>query len=244
MASNFYNLRRNVLNSAHQPANNNTDPSHAHACRLCKKVFRSTQDLLAHIDSHMAQEESAIRRLHSSNYVNNSSERKSIASPLFPPSIAPPMPNQLLQGNNFADNNNNKSNILFQSPPSSQSMVMPTQLRRNSFFSGSLQVGSSSTPTPIRQMLLSPHQVVNLSYAGNNNNNKNSATSEIGQLSISQSNKRRLAAAAAEGVSPSDGTRSFIVQLEKPIKKIDFIDLVSMDDDNSDEEPLNLALKL
>ncbi|KHN00273.1 hypothetical protein glysoja_022877 [Glycine soja] len=42
-----------------------------------------------------------------------------------------------------------------------------------------------------------------------------------------------------------DGFKAFISNLEKPIKKIDFIDLVNVDDDNnSDVEVMDLDLKL
>jgi hypothetical protein len=44
--------------------------------------------------------------------------------------------------------------------------------------------------------------------------------------------------------SSNDGTKAYIMQLEKPIKKIDFIDLVGNDDDNSGAQSLDLALKL
>ncbi|GAU41489.1 hypothetical protein TSUD_13710 [Trifolium subterraneum] len=48
-----------------------------------------------------------------------------------------------------------------------------------------------------------------------------------------------------EEESSNDGTKAYIMQLEKPIKKIDFIDLVSNDDDMSnDVHTLDLALKL
>lgn len=40
------------------------------------------------------------------------------------------------------------------------------------------------------------------------------------------------------------GTKAYITQLEKPIKKIDFIDLVNTDDDNAEVKPLDLTLKL
>ncbi|KAG4917178.1 hypothetical protein JHK87_054735 [Glycine soja] len=42
-----------------------------------------------------------------------------------------------------------------------------------------------------------------------------------------------------------DGFKAFISNLEKPIKKIDFIDLINVDDDNnSDVEVMDLDLKL
>lgn len=45
--------------------------------------------------------------------------------------------------------------------------------------------------------------------------------------------------------SQYDGTKAYITQLEKPIKKIDFIDLVNIDDDDDSEaQPLDLTLKL
>ncbi|KAL1367995.1 hypothetical protein AAHE18_02G088500 [Arachis hypogaea] len=44
--------------------------------------------------------------------------------------------------------------------------------------------------------------------------------------------------------NPNDGTKAYIKILEKPIKKIDFVDLVAMDDDNLDVLKLNLGLKL
>jgi len=47
-----------------------------------------------------------------------------------------------------------------------------------------------------------------------------------------------------EGQSSNDGTKAYIKQLEKPIKKIDFIDLVNNDDDNPDVNTLDLSLKL
>ncbi|KAF1897940.1 hypothetical protein Lal_00032702 [Lupinus albus] len=94
-------------------------------------------------------------------------------------------------------------------------MVM-SLLRRGSFF---------------RELKLSS----SLSCVGNN------ATAEIAQLSILQSCKRKK---LEELSLHDDGTREFIMQLEKPIKKIDFIDLVNIDDDNSDVKPLNLALQL
>lgn len=204
MADNFCNPRLDLLNYAQNT--NNTDQI---TCRLCKRVFRSNQALITHIDSHMAHEEGVIRRLYSINHINPQTH----ASHLFSPSF--PMPMQLQETRNFPDNNS----IL-------QPMALPQQ-RRNSFFSAS-QVGTS---TPIRQMQLSP-QV--LSCAGNNN------AAEIARLPIPPQVPQRK----REEESPIDGTRAYIMQLEKPIKKIDFIDLVNMDDDNSDVEPLNLALKL
>ncbi|KAK2453883.1 hypothetical protein P8452_01399 [Trifolium repens] len=47
-----------------------------------------------------------------------------------------------------------------------------------------------------------------------------------------------------EEESSNDGTKAYIMQLEKPIKKIDFIDLVSNDDDMDGVHTLDLALKL
>jgi len=42
-----------------------------------------------------------------------------------------------------------------------------------------------------------------------------------------------------------DGSKAYILKLEKPIKKIDFIDLVDIDDDNNSEvEEVDLNLKL
>ncbi|CAL0328097.1 unnamed protein product [Lupinus luteus] len=116
---------------------------------------------------------------------------------------------------NIASNNNS-----FQAP--SQSVEM---LKRDSFFSG----GQVCPLTSNRNMNLSPSV---LSCVGNN-------AAEIAQLSLPQSCKRKL-----EELSPCDGTKDFIVQLEKPINMIEFIDLVHIDDDNSDVKPLNLALKL
>ncbi|OIW21193.1 hypothetical protein TanjilG_30789 [Lupinus angustifolius] len=171
----------------------------------------TTQALIAHIESHMKNEEVKIRNLYSPNSIY--SQRQ--VSPFFPNTF--PMTRQLQETRNFSDNSNS-----FQASPQSSATHL---LRRNSFFSGT-QVGAL---TPNREMKLSPSV---LSCAGNNAIN-------IANLSIPQNRKRKLA-----DIYPVDGTREFIVQLEKPFKKIEFIDLVNIDDDNSDVKPLNLALKL
>ncbi|CAL0303216.1 unnamed protein product [Lupinus luteus] len=179
---------------------------------LCKQVFMTTQALIAHIESHMKNEEVKIRSLYSPNYIN--SQRQQV-SPFFPPTF--PMTRQLQETRNFSDNSNS-----FQASPQSSATHL---LRRNSFFCTS-QVGAL---TPNREMKLSPSV---LSCAGNN-------AIDLANLSFPQTRKRKLA-----DVSPVDGTREFIAQLEKPLKKIEFIDLVNMDDENSDVKSLNLALKL
>ncbi|KAK7344504.1 hypothetical protein VNO77_14173 [Canavalia gladiata] len=172
MANGFVNLGHNVLNYAQHPApfNNNTSPI---SCRLCNQRFTSTQALLAHIESHMACEEVAIRRLYSPQHVNSQMQ---LASHHFPPTP--------IMGDGR----------IFQSPP--QHMALP---RRNPFSNATSQVGSSSQP--IRQM--APWNVIN-----------------------------------------DDGTKAYLMQLEKPIKKDDFIDLVNVDDDNLDGQTLDLELKL
>lgn len=164
-------------------------------CRLCNQVFMGTQALIAHIESHIAHEEIAIRSLNSPNHINS---QKGQVSHRFPPTLPMPMP--LQETINFANSK------IFQSPPQPTRMPQP---RRNPFFSVA-HVGSSQ---PIRQMLFPP------------------------QLPIPQAQWK-------PEEYPNDGTKAYIKQLEKPIKKIDFIDLVGMDDDNSDVQTLNLALKL
>ncbi|KAE9617631.1 hypothetical protein Lal_00043286 [Lupinus albus] len=208
MSSFYSSLRGDVLNYAQYPNNTNQI-----ACRLCKQVFTTTQALIAHIESHMKNEEVAMRSIYSPNYMNS---QRNLVSPFLPPTF--PMTRQLQETRKFSDISNS-----FQA--SSQSAATHL-LRRNSFFSGS-QVGAL---TLNREMKLSSPSV--LSGTGNN-------AMDIANLSILQTRKRKLA-----DLSPVDGTREFIVQLEKPLKKIDFIDLVNIDDDNSDVKPLNLALKL
>ncbi|KAJ1422415.1 Zinc finger C2H2-type [Sesbania bispinosa] len=109
--------------------------------------------------------------------------------------------------------------IFSQSSP--QPLTMP-QPKRNPFFSPS-QICSSQ---PVRQMQLLP-QV--LSSAGNE-------VAGIAELSTPQFYQRKLAEE-----SPKHATKAYIMQLEKPIKKTD---LVNIDDDKSEVQTLDLALKL
>ncbi|KAE9617632.1 hypothetical protein Lal_00043279 [Lupinus albus] len=206
MSNNFSNLRRDVLNYAQHPIN--TDQI---ACRLCKQVFRNTQALVAHIDSHMEHEEVAIRRLYSPNYINS---QRQISSSLFPPNF--PLSMQQPETQNFTHNNR-----IFQQPRQ-QHMDMP-QPRMNSFFNGN-QVGSSSRQTQLSPMFFAS--------AGNNN------VTERVPLRFPQFHQRSLTE-----VSPIDGTRPFILQLEKPIKT-SFNDFMKMHDAKSDVQSLNLTLKL
>lgn len=171
MANDFGDTRRDVMNSV--------------ACRLCNRVFSSTQALVTHIESHMENEEAAIRRLYSIEHI--------IPQRRFPYCFplgfhVPLMDTQNINvGRNFHP----------------QSMMIP-QPRKNQFFN----VGSMQVKFP-------PH-VYQLKHL--------------------------------EDESSNDGTKAYIMQLEKPIKKIDFIDLVNNDDgdddDNSDVHALDLALKL
>ncbi|CAL0303217.1 unnamed protein product [Lupinus luteus] len=204
MSNNFSNLRRDVLNYAQHP--NNTDQI---SCRLCKQVFRNTQALVAHIDSHMEHEEVAIRRLYSPNYINS---QRQISSSLYQPNFSLSM--QQPETQNFTHNNS-----FFQS---TQQQQQQQQQQMNSFFSGG-QVGSSSRQTQLSSMVFSS--------AGNN-------VTEKASLRIPQFHQRNLAE-----VSPIDGTRPFILQLEKPIK-MNFNDLMKMNDVKSDMRSLNLTLKL
>ncbi|KAL2323748.1 hypothetical protein Fmac_028127 [Flemingia macrophylla] len=187
MANNFYN--NSVLNYEQHPSFcNNTGPN---GCRLCNQVFTNTHALLTHIESHMAQEEVAIRRLYSSpqhhHHVNSQTHQ-------FP---SPP---------------NMSHAMIFQAQPQPQpqpqsqpkSMGIHHPVIRSPFFNvATSQVGSSSQH-PIRQMQIPPQS---------------------------------LPHARSFGV---DG-----LNLEKPIMKADFIDLVNVDDDNNSKvEPLDLDLKL
>ncbi|KAJ1391821.1 Zinc finger C2H2-type [Sesbania bispinosa] len=61
----------------------------------------------------------------------------------------------------------------------------------------------------------------------------------ITELSTPQFYQRKLAEE-----SPKHATKAYIMQLEKPIKKIDSIDLVNIDDDNSKVQTLDFALNL
>ncbi|KAK7393714.1 hypothetical protein VNO78_22278 [Psophocarpus tetragonolobus] len=178
MANNFYN-------NGQFPEHYSPGPN---GCRLCNKVFTNTQALLTHIESHMAQEEFAIRRLYSSpQHVNSQMQ---LGSHQFPP--------QRIMGDGR----------VFQAQ-SQLPMGMPQPIRRNPFFNAS-QIGPSSVP--IRQMQHQhPSQV--FPYVGRIND---------------------------------DGSKAYISNLEKPIKKIDFVDLVNVDDDNNSEveAALDLDLKL
>lgn len=112
----------------------------------------------------------------------------------------------------------------FHSPPQPMTMSQP---RRNTFFSPGDQVGSSQ---PVRKMQLPP-QLHALSSAGNN--------TVAGRMLAPSPTPQRKPEESAYG-----GTKAYITQLEKPIKKIDFIDLVNTDDDNAEVKPLDLTLKL
>ncbi|KAK7279260.1 hypothetical protein RJT34_24307 [Clitoria ternatea] len=192
MANGFCNnLRRDVLNYAQHlaPYNNNNGPI---ACRLCNQSFTSIQGLLAHVESHMAHEEVAIRRLYSSPHQQYVNPQMHLASHHH---LSPQQP--------IVGDDDGMRNIFHASPPP---LAMPHQpIARTPFFNAS-QVGSSQ---PSRKMQLSPPFI---SYAGKND----------------------------------DPTKAYLIQLEKPIKKIDFIDLVHMDDeDNNDEQEIvDLDLKL
>ncbi|CAK8570691.1 unnamed protein product [Lathyrus sativus] len=154
------------------------------ACRLCNRVFISTQALVTHIESHMKNEEAAIRRLYSIEHII---PQRRFPSHCFPLGFHVPL----------MDTQNMNEGRTFQPQP----MMIP-QPRKKQF----LSVGSM-------QMQFSP-RVYQLKHL--------------------------------EEESSNDGTKAYIMQLEKPIKKIDFIDLVNNDDDddNSDVHALDLALKL
>ncbi|CAJ1967060.1 unnamed protein product [Sphenostylis stenocarpa] len=182
MTNHLYN---DVLNYAQFPEPyNNTGPK---GCKLCSQVFTTTQALLNHLESHMAQEEVAIRRLYSSSQHVNS--QKQLGSSQFPP--------QLTVGDGR----------IFQPQPQPGIMQMPQPFIRNPFFNVS-QIGSSSLPA--RKMQVPPPKVFPCDVSTND-----------------------------------DGSKAYILKLEKPIKKIDFIDLVNVDDDNnSNVEEVDLDLKL
>jgi len=180
MTNHFHN---DVLNYAHfSELYNNTGPK---GCKLCNQVFTNTQALLIHLESHMAQEEMAIRRLYSSPQSLNSQKQLGLQFPMQP----------------LGDGR------IFQSQPQ-PIMEMSHSLGRNSFSNVS-QIGSSNASHfPIRKMQGSP-QV--FPYDGSIND---------------------------------DGSKAYILKLEKPIKKIEFIDLVNTDDDNNPMEEVDLDLKL
>ncbi|KAG2403655.1 hypothetical protein LR48_Vigan02g004900 [Vigna angularis] len=177
--TNFYN---GVLNHAQLfELRNNTSSK---GCKLCNQVFISTQALLVHLESHMAQEEIAIKRLHSLPQHVNSQKQLGFQLPIQP----------IMGGGR-----------VFQAQPQP---IMETNhsIRRNPVSNAS-QIGSSSVP--IRRMQV-PSQL--FPYGANIND---------------------------------DGSKAYILKLEKPIKKIDFIDLVNTDDDNNSEvEEIDLNLKL
>lgn len=92
-----------------------------------------------------------------------------------------------------------------------------------------------------RQIQLPPH-VLSSSINNNNNNNVNGFLAQLANPHVYQWKQ-------PEEESSNDGTKAYIMQLEKPIKKIDFIDLVHNDDDNnnnhnSNVQTLDLSLKL
>ncbi|WVY96327.1 hypothetical protein V8G54_028478 [Vigna mungo] len=177
--TNFYN---DVLNHAQFfELGNNTSSK---GCKLCNQVFTNTQALLIHLESHMAQEEIAIKRLYSLPQHVNSQKQLGFQLPIQP---------MMGDGRVFQA----------QTQPI---LEMTHSIRRNPF-SNSSQVGSSSIP--IRRMQI-PSQV--FPYGASIND---------------------------------DGSKAYILKLEKPIKKIDFIDLVNTDDDNNSEvEEVDLNLKL
>ncbi|KAL5066886.1 hypothetical protein RYX36_017773 [Vicia faba] len=154
------------------------------ACRLCNRVYISTQALVTHIESHMENQEAAIRRLYSKKDIIL---QRQFSSHCFPLGFHVP----LMETQNINDGKTlQPQSMMFRQP------------RKNQFFN----VGSM-------QMQFPPH-VYQLKHLGEESSN--------------------------------DGTKAYIMQLEKPIKKIDFIDLVNNDedDDNSDVYALDLALKL
>lgn len=218
MANGFGNLWHDVLNYVQHPplqTHNNNNTGQQIACRFCSRSFISTQALITHIDSHMENEEVAIRRLYSSQHIN-SQRQFAPTSHCFPPGFPVPIDPQ----NMITDHQHGR---VFQlAPPPQQPM------RRNPFFSAG-QVGSSQQP--VRQMQPVPPHV-----------NLPSGTGLLAQFPTPQVHHHQYWKPEEE--SSNDGTKAYILQLEKPIKKIDFIDLVNIDDDNSDVPTLDLALKL
>ena len=69
--------------------------------------------------------------------------------------------------------------------------------------------------------------------------------SNANQIGSSSMPIRRMQVQAQYDASMNDdGSKAYILKLEKPIKHIDFIDLVNIDEDNNSLQQLDLDLKL
>ncbi|KAF7837453.1 putative transcription factor C2H2 family [Senna tora] len=206
--------------------NNNTTQI---ACRLCNQVFTNRDALIAHIDSHLTCEDMTLKGFHHFQALQqqNASSRTDHTfgnlQPIIPnfPRVSPSHLQEITR-NVSADTRSywTPSNLPAVAPPSQPPVVPPP--RRSLDILSAIGRGSASIQPP------------SLGFSPNNN----------GLMLATQQFQGRSQQVEEMSTIASDGTKPFLKILDKPIKKIEFIDLVNIDDGESDSQALDLTLKL
>lgn len=211
MSNNFFNFNHLILLSCSQ---HNNQINIMVLCRICNRVLTTFQSVMIHVEAHIvAQANHDSRRL---NQVN--SQRQLIHNNPLQPNI-PRVPILRQRTRNPV-----VGSRVFQAPPPQQPMLM-SQPRTNPY-ANMLQGVAASQP-----LLLPPPQVI--PSAGNNNNVV--AYNNMAQLPPPPCHQGNME------VSPIDGTKPYIVLLDKPIiNNNEFIDLANINGGDT----MNLVLKL
>lgn len=187
------------------------------ACRLCNQVCSNREALIAHIDSHLAREEITLRTLNHQPHNQVQSFPSQLSETLRNHQFAPTSFPRVSLSPPVPEMNRNISDIrALWAPPGLTQVVPPSRINHTLF---SVNVNKPSASAPMQPPLLGLSSTMNSHRC----------------ISTQPFQSRNV----VDEIPISEGAQPFIKMLDKPIRKIEFIDLVNLDD-----EEMDLTLKL